>query len=159
MIAAEVIHEALDELAMMPFFPSEPGVKAKIGELIGKMCRTEEQVRWLAKKATTTGDGKWKGPVVLRQMLCSRYPPVDGIEVSYTEDYPEGIPSDDPVKNLGICGASQLFIAGEIAPESQEILSEVTSEIPSMPKPSKAELEASRRFFIENGLEALCPKK
>jgi hypothetical protein len=60
------------------------------------MCSTEDQVRWLVKR-TLAICNEWPGPLVLRQILCSRFKPADGIEAGGTASFPDGVPAERPI--------------------------------------------------------------
>jgi hypothetical protein len=62
-----------------------------------RMCATKEQAWWLARRVTELYT-RWGGCGVpgLRQILCSKYHPRDGVESKPTEAFPEGIPSEYP---------------------------------------------------------------
>lgn len=68
--------------------------EAMITNALLSMCSTGEQALWLVQRAFTL-HVKWStcGRPGLRQILCSKYPPKDGIEVSFTEASP---PFDAP---------------------------------------------------------------
>lgn len=71
--------------------------KAIITNALLSMCSTLEQATWLVQRACMLHI-KWStcGLPGLRQILCSKYAPKDGITVSSTEAYPEGVPSEQP---------------------------------------------------------------
>lgn len=75
--------EAVEDLAMCEFFPSDPAARASIMRLLAKICPHREALQWLVA-AFTDRVGKWHGPVELRAILCTRYRPCDGIE-AYSE--------------------------------------------------------------------------
>jgi hypothetical protein len=80
---------------MLAFAPAGLG-RAAIVDALMDMCATAEQVDWLTRRACELHT-EWKtcGLRGLRQILSSdsRYLPNDGLMVSATEAYPEGIPS------------------------------------------------------------------
>ena len=92
-----VIAELCSELTLLRYFPGEQGARTALFLLIGRMCSNEDQVRWLVQRTLNTCN-EWPGPLVLRQILCSKYRAADGIDVSCTSMFPDGIPSSKPVE-------------------------------------------------------------
>ena len=114
MISARAINYALATMGMIRFFPSDIEVKAKIGELIGKMCSTDEQVRWLADRMVELHGSQWPGPDELRATLCSKFKPKDGRELD-SAVYLDGIPSEKPERNAQLtAGEQQKQITGSV---------------------------------------------
>src|ERR1700690_327808 len=93
----EVIAEICSELTLLRFFPGEQGARTALFLLIGRMCSNEDQVRYLVRR-TLALCNEWPGPVVLRQILGSKYRPADGIEAGGTASFPDGGPSEKPVE-------------------------------------------------------------
>lgn len=91
----QVIAEICSELTLLRFFPSEQGARTGLFLLIGRMCSNEDQVRWLVQRTLNTCN-EWPGPLVLRQILCSKFRAADGIDVSCTSMFPDGVPSSKP---------------------------------------------------------------
>jgi hypothetical protein len=69
--------DAVDELAMLPFFPTES--RGAVMALLGKMCPYRTALRWLVAEATNHLD-RWPGPAELRGLLCTRYDAADGVD-------------------------------------------------------------------------------
>jgi hypothetical protein len=57
------------------------------------MCSNEDQVRWLVPRVLAICN-EWPGPLVLRQIFCSRFKPADGISAGGTLAFPDGVPSE-----------------------------------------------------------------
>lgn len=89
----EVIAELCGELTLLRFFSAEQGARTALFLLIGRMCSSEEQVRWLVRR-TLALCNEWPGPLVFRQILCSKFKPADGISVGGTSTFPDGVPSE-----------------------------------------------------------------
>jgi hypothetical protein len=87
------ILEILAELRMLPFFPNDECVMNGIVRLVGAMCASEEQVRWLVSRMTSGIYEQWPGPREMRACFCNRYKPKDGIN-AYSTIYPDGLPID-----------------------------------------------------------------
>jgi hypothetical protein len=89
----EVIAELCGELTLLRFFPGEQGARTALFLLIGRMCSNEDQVRWLVRR-TLALCNEWPGPVVFRQILCSKFKPADGFDPGGTPMFPDGVPSE-----------------------------------------------------------------
>lgn len=72
---------AISQLSMCARFPSDEGARAAIQLLLAHICPSCEALDWLVGEFVNR-IGEWKGPVELRGVLCTRYPPVDGIEAT-----------------------------------------------------------------------------
>jgi hypothetical protein len=98
-----IVAELVAELTLLRFFPADEDGRAALVKLIGRMCSNEDQVSWLVQRVLSKCN-EWPGPLVLRQFLCSKYKPADGIEAGGTSMFPDGIPSerriDAPSLNL-----------------------------------------------------------
>lgn len=89
----EVIAELCGELTLLRFFPGDQCARTALFLLVGRMCSNEDQVRWLVQR-TLALCNEWPGPLVFRQILCSKFRPADGINAGSTEAFPEGVPSE-----------------------------------------------------------------
>ena len=104
----EVIAELCGELTLLRFFPGDQGARTALFLLIGRMCSTEDQVRWLVQR-TLALSNEWPGPLALRQILCSKFKPADGINTGGTSLFPEGVPSErriDPAPMVALPAGS-----------------------------------------------------
>lgn len=70
---------AVDELSMCEYFPTDPGTRAAIMRLLARMVPHRQALTWLVRTLVDRV-GQWKGPTELRAVLCTRYPPADGVE-------------------------------------------------------------------------------
>jgi hypothetical protein len=89
----EVVAHFCGELTLLKFFPSDDGGRRALFLMVGRMCANEDQVRWLVRR-TLELCNEWPGPKALRQILCSKFTPADGVEASFTDVFPEGVPSE-----------------------------------------------------------------
>ena len=89
----EMILEIVQELRMLPYFPNDEFVMIGLVRLVGSMCETEEQVRWLVSRMTSGLYSQWPGPQEMRACYCSKFRPKDGISTCSTV-YETGIPSE-----------------------------------------------------------------
>ncbi len=89
----EVIAELCGELTLLKFFPADQGARTALFLLIGRMCSSEDQVRWLVQR-TLALCNEWPGPLVFRQILCSKFKPRDGINAGSSLAFPDGVPSE-----------------------------------------------------------------
>ena len=76
---ARHLTEALQDLSMLEFFPSDEGARAAIMRTLARMCPHLEALEWLVRQFCDR-IGRWHGPAELRAVLCTRYRPSDGIE-------------------------------------------------------------------------------
>lgn len=86
---------AMGRLMAMPFFPTDQLVKLAVADEINAIAATDEQLEWLIRRVTVLFS-QWPGLSEIRAVYCSRFKPVDGIEV-YSGVYPDGIPPERPV--------------------------------------------------------------
>lgn len=75
------LEEAIEDLSMLPFFPSDPGAKSAVMRLLSQMCPHRTSLKWLVSTMLNQV-GKWIGPMELRGLLCWKYRPADGVESS-----------------------------------------------------------------------------
>lgn len=94
-INLKVAMAAVDQMALLQFFPADEGTRKALLLLIGQMCWNDEQVKWLAKRVISLYD-QWPGPHELRAVLCSRWPAADGIDAlsNHPRYCEEGFPSE-----------------------------------------------------------------
>jgi len=116
--------------------PTEIG-QGVITSAVLSMCSTAEKAMWLVQRACTLHT-KWTacGIAGLRQILCSKYRPKDGINVSFTEAYPEGVPSERP---LQVAPAPPALPPGHLASVSPSLEAAVgeLAEAKRMPSPQE----------------------
>ena len=93
----EVIAEICGELTLLRFFPSEQAARTALFLLVGRMCSNEDQVRWLVQR-TLALCNEWPGPLVFRQILCSKFRAADGINPDCTDAFPDGVPSEKRIE-------------------------------------------------------------
>jgi hypothetical protein len=93
-LTAECATRAVNRLALMAFFPGDPEVRAALVDIVMEMCETRDQLDWLVARALKLY-AKWPGIAELRALYCSRWKPLDGVEV-YSSIYLDGIPSERP---------------------------------------------------------------
>ena len=111
-------------------FAPQGAAQAVIVTAMVKMCSTREQLAWLVNRAAELYS-TWPGIPALRQILCSKYKPKDGIESSWSETFPEGLPDS------------------------------VSPPVPLLPLPEgvKASLDAVIERDVSLSAEALGPRK
>lgn len=73
------LEEAVIDLSLLRYFPSEPGTQAALIRLLAKMCPHKQALTWLVDTMVNRV-GEWKGPAELRGILCWKFKPADGIE-------------------------------------------------------------------------------
>ena len=86
--------KAMGRLMAMPFFPTDQLVKLAVADDLNAIAATDEQLEWLIRRVTALFS-QWPGLSEIRAVYCSRFKPVDGVEV-YSGVYPDGIPPERP---------------------------------------------------------------
>jgi hypothetical protein len=97
-IADKAFAEAVTALGALAFFPTEQRARTVIGEGLARMCPTVDALRYVVRRAVDLYR-TWDqcGMPGLRQILCcSKYRPVDGMMITRTEAFPEGVPPESP---------------------------------------------------------------
>jgi hypothetical protein len=80
----------LSELAVLKYFPAgNDAVLKALLRLVGAMCESESQVRWLVTRMTSGIYTEWPGPEEMRACFCCRYKHKDGIN-AYSSVYIDG---------------------------------------------------------------------
>jgi hypothetical protein len=94
--------DLLGGFTLLKFFPSEPAARLELVNLVLRMAVTYEQIQWLVTR-TMSLCNEWPGPLVLRQIFCSRFKPRDGIEAGATQMFPEGLPPESrPARTIAL---------------------------------------------------------
>lgn len=91
MTSAKIFDTAIDELALLRFFPPDPGARAALIGLLARMVgncplygtNPAQRLHWLTQ-AMLTHYNEWPGPETLRAVYCTRFKPADGIERDLT---------------------------------------------------------------------------
>ncbi len=96
---SDSVLDILGELTLLKYFPAEPAARLALAKLVVSMASDESQVKWLVQR-TVSVCNEWPGPLVFRQIFCSKFRPADGISVGPTEMFPEGLPSERPAPAL-----------------------------------------------------------
>lgn len=73
------LEEAVADLSLMKFFPSEPGSREAVMTLLRKMCPHRTALRWLVSEMVNHVR-EWPGAAEMRGLLCTRYDAADGID-------------------------------------------------------------------------------
>ena len=105
----------LARLRMLKYFPADKNAHTALVGLVCSMATTEDQVRWLVRR-TLALYNEWPGPLELRAVFCSKYPPRDGIN-AYSQIYEDGIPSEKPQTYQGIAWLFSLTPTAAKCPE------------------------------------------
>jgi hypothetical protein len=77
------LETAIEELAMLQYFPADDGARAAIMRLLARMVPHREALIWVVRTMVDRV-GAWKGPMELRGVLCTRFRPADGVEAFST---------------------------------------------------------------------------
>lgn len=91
------VNEMLSGLTLLRYYPAEDGARLALAELVARMATTKEQIHWLVQRVLSLHN-EWPGPLVLRQIFCSRFPPRDGVDVFSTAEFPEGVPAEHQIE-------------------------------------------------------------
>jgi len=114
------VADMLSAFRLMPFFPQDENAFLELVRFVGRMCHTEEQVRWLVDRTLSLYD-KWPGPMELRAVFCTIYKPKDGV-LAYSNIYREGIPPVAAPAHRQIAGPELIPIPeGHIASADPEL--------------------------------------
>ena len=149
MLDFEKVLDLLDGLILLKFYPSEPAGRLAIAKLVGQMATTHEQVEWLVTR-TVQLCNEWPGPLALRQIFCRKYKPADGIEVTCTELFPDGVPYERPIQPPAMKPLPPGHVAtvdAGLDKAVQKVAAEkdLNSLAPYTPPPDDAHLEELRR--------------
>jgi hypothetical protein len=125
------LSEAVEDLAMLPFFPAES--RAAVMTLLRKMCPHRTALRWLVAEAVNHV-AKWPGPAELRGILCSHYDAADGID--QWSSLPGYRAEDAEMKHLE--AHEQIQANQDIRGESREILKRLTDGVKLLAPPRSA---------------------
>ena len=87
--------EILSELALIKFFPSDPGARTALVRIVCGMAANTEQIRWLVDRMLRLYP-EWPGVNEVRACFCSRFRPLDGHEANSTI-FLDGLPSEREV--------------------------------------------------------------
>jgi len=137
-ISTEAAVGALKALDALAFFPKEVGARMAIGDAVRGMCPSVEALQYLVRMAIqhyTTWDEC--GVPGLRQIVCTKFRPADGIEASPTKRFPEGLPSETKRDPLALPpGARKMLPAGHVVTADTETDRAVqkVAELKTMPK-------------------------
>jgi len=113
---------AVRGLSVMAYFPSDPMAQTVIGDAVKAMCPSIDSLRYLVRRACELYRSWDKcGIPGLRQIVCTKFRPADGIESGPTDMFPEGIPSETGRNPLALpAGAARALPAGHVVTEDVE---------------------------------------
>lgn len=77
---AKQITDAVADLGMLQYFPSDPATRRAIMRELAAMVGTEDELRWLVSAMKRIG--VWEGPAEMRGVFCARFAPRDGVEAA-----------------------------------------------------------------------------
>lgn len=134
-LTAAAIAQAVEALDALAFFPKGIASRTVIGDAIASMCKTVEQVRHMVRRAVALY-ATWDkcGVPGLRQIVCSAGIPADGVMLSISEAFPEGVPPERTERpaTLALPPGPQSEVVQQITARMREIA--LTRDIP-MPEP------------------------
>lgn len=145
-LTAAAVAQAVEAMGdALAFFPKGIAGRTVIGDAIASMCKTVEQVRHMVRRAVALY-ATWDkcGVPGLRQIVCSAGIPADGVMLSITEAFPEGVPPERPEQpaTLSLAPGPQSEAVQQIAARVREIAR--TRDIP-LPEPDSDSLSLFAR--------------
>ncbi len=98
-------------LSTIGFFPREDEARMVIGDALAAMCPNVAALRYVVRRACELYQN-WDrcGIQGLRQIVCYRFRPADGIEIYGTSAYPAGLPPDPKAKQPQLPAGSTLAL-------------------------------------------------
>lgn len=158
MIPADRIRSAVDQMAMLRYFPSEPSVRVEVAKFLATICPNEAALRFVVD-VMVNRIGEWRGPKVLRGIVAARWSPADGIEGDPPEEASvPGLPSAPGSTWEQLEGAQRLMLDGKVAPPDPVADMETAGLIAvaavsrRVSEPTKEDLDAARAFAKRVGL-------
>ncbi len=114
---------AVKSLGALAFFPQDQPSQTIIGDALAAMCPSVESLRYVVRRAVALYRCWDKcGVPGLRQIVCARYRPADGIESGPTDCYPDGLLSESGHDPLALPkGALKTLPLGEPATADPEL--------------------------------------
>lgn len=148
---------AVAKLSVLRFFPAESVARAAVMDLLSRMVEKKEHLDWLVV-IMIDQVGEWHGPKELRGVLCTRYKPMDGIDVYCS--IPGFTAADSEAKSAQKYAPDRLMLAEKklkllpLPPEdvaaNAELLDKVAhTNLSRISEPSNADRIASRRLLGE----------
>jgi len=139
------IVDAVGELGMLKYFPTDDPARKGVMRLLERMVRTSEQLDWLVR-TVVDHVGEWHGPKELRGVFCTQFLPADGqdedclVTPGFTPDALEGRSAyeHEEHKFLGAGASVALLPAMEAKWEA------LPPENPPEPPPVPGERRAAR---------------
>lgn len=94
----------VEMLMAIPYFRTEAGAVIQVGNEIRAMCKDAEEALWLVQRMNRLYS-RWPGTQEMRRVYCGRHVPLDGVPPKgISEVYPDGITSEDPIREKQIEG-------------------------------------------------------
>lgn len=110
----------------LAYFPSKPAAQGLVTDELTRMCGTIEQGAWLARRMCQLLE-KWEGVKEMRAIYCSKFKPLDGIEVA-SGIYLDGIPSEKesrPMLEAAPMKALPARVSASVDPEGEKHVTEL----------------------------------
>jgi hypothetical protein len=105
---------------LLEFFPAESGARIAIGDQIRKMCHSAAEADWLVNRMGTLYK-KWPGAREMRMVYCTKFYPLDGVEMIGSGSYPDGIPSEAETAGKAIMAPSLKLLPGRVVSAAKSI--------------------------------------
>lgn len=159
MIPADLIRSAVDQMAMLRYFPSEPTVRVEVAKFLAAICPNEAALRFVVD-VMVNRIGEWRGPKILRGIVAARWSPADGIDGDPPEEASvPGLPSAAGSTREQLEGTRRLMLDGKVTPpdpvadlETAGLIAVVAAVSRRVSEPTKEDWDAARAFAKRVGL-------
>ncbi len=148
-ITAAAIAQAVEALGdTLAFFPKGLAGRAVIGDAVSSMCGTVEQARYMVRRAVALYK-TWDrcGIPGLRQIICHSGIPADGVMLSITESFPEGLPPERVGPPM-----ARLLPPGPKMDEARQIEATVGAIAKKVPPPRNVDIHPLERTTPHRGI-------
>lgn len=119
----------MGRMAMLKFWPASPATQAQIKALIAEMVPNREALVWLVDQLVNHVN-EWPGPAELRELLCWKYSPADGVKSRGYCTIPGYTPADGEAIWLSRQADKQQ--QNQITGESAEIIRQLAKKMPRL---------------------------
>ncbi len=150
------IDKALAKMGMLQFWPADEGTRAQIGLFLAGMCGSRESLEWLTTQLLNRV-GNWPGPLEVRGIYCSRFPPADRQNAyatigEFSAEANEGRAIGECAQFKGVDGPGRQMLSGMVRKPQEPIPDE------EMEAEFQAVLARQREWKESNAKLAIDPK-
>jgi hypothetical protein len=159
-VSPESITVALKAFDALAWFPKEPTARVFIGDAMRTMCPSAEALQYLVRIVlhhyTTWEDCGIPG---LRQIVCTKFKPADGIESEPTKRFPDGLPSETKHEPLALPpGAHRALPAGHVASGDAQIDQAVDNAATTVRMPKARVSDGKFERLLRETITAPCDR-